>query len=153
MASSIPAALDYLVAAVRDLPEAGPPVAVSDGWPVQRSDDEIVIGIDTDDGNSQVGADYAQLSRMEEEEVAVPCVVAVRRGGSDAASAARTAAFGLLDAVRGLVASDRTLGGAVRQGLPARVAGWTMAQTSDAQQAGEGRVCQITFTLTWRHRG
>lgn len=153
MASSIPAALDYLVAQVRALPEAQPPVAVADGWPTTRSDTEIVIGIDADDGDTEVTGSYAQLSREEYEDVEVPCEIAVRRAGSAASSQARTAAFALLDAVRTLVASDRRFDGAVRPGLPARVVRWTMHQTDNAEQAGEGRTCVIRFTIGWRHRG
>lgn len=153
MGSSIPAAVDYLVAAIRGLDEAQPPVAVSDGWPTTRSDTEIVIGIDTDDGETAVTGAYAELSREEYEGVEVPCVIAVHRAGQNASSRARTDAYALLDAVKALVASDRRFGGAIRPGMPARVVRWSMQQTSSAQQAGEGRVCVLTFVVGWQHRG
>lgn len=153
MASSIPAALNYLVAAVRALEAAQPPVVVSDGWPAARGDTMVAIGITPEDDDSGVTVSYAQLSREEHEDVELPCIVAVRRTGAGAASAARVAAFGLLDAIRGLVQADRRLGGAVTTGLPARVAAYQMSQTADAQKAGEGRWCEIRFTVTWQHRG
>lgn len=152
MASSIPPALDYLVAQVRALP-AMADVKVSDGWPGERGDSMVVIGINPDDDESGVVANYAELSGLETEEVDVPCMVWARRVGDQAASRARVDAFALLDAIRDLIRSDRRLGGNVRPGLPARVSGWTMAQTSAASPAGEGRGCEIRFVVSWQHRG
>lgn len=153
MTSSIPAAVDYLVAGVRALPEAAAPVVVSDGWPAERGDTMVAIGITPEDDESGVTIAYAELSRQEYESVEIPCIVAVRRAGSGAASAARTAAFVLYDAIRDLVSADRRLGGAVVPGLPARISAYQMVQTSEPQPAGEGRWCEIRFTVAWRHRG
>lgn len=153
MASSIPAACDYLVTRIRGLAVSQPPVVVADGWPVTSSDTVVTVGIDSEDGDSDTAASYAELSGQEYEEVELPCLVAARRSGSDAAKPARDAAYELFDAVRQLVADDRRLGGAIRTGLPARVSRWTMSQTVDARQAGEGRVCEIRFVVAWQHRG
>jgi hypothetical protein len=153
MSSSIPAALDYLVTQVRALPEAAAPVVVSDGWPVQRGDAMVAIGITPDDDESGVIVAYAELSRQETETVELPCIVAVRRAGSGAASAARAAAFGIYDAVRDLVQSDRRLGGAVVPGLPARISAYQMSQTAEPREAGDGRWCEVRFTVAWQHRG
>lgn len=153
MASSIPAAVDYLVAQVRSLPEAAAPVAVSDGWPTQRGDGLVAIGITPEDDESGVTIAYAELSRQEYESVELPCIVAVRRTGTGAASAARVAAFGIYDAIRDLIEGDRRLGGAVRTGLPARIASYQMNQTSEPREAGDGRWCEIRFTIAWQHRG
>lgn len=153
MASSLPAALNYLVASVRALEAVQPPVVVSDGWPAARGDTMVAIGITPEDDDSPVVASYAELSREEYEDVEVPCIIAARRVGTDAASAARVAAFALLDAIRELIRADRRLGGAVTTGLPARLARYEVSQTSEPQQAGEGRWCEIRFTLAWQHRG
>lgn len=153
MASSVPAALDYLVAQIATLPQAQPPVVVSDGWPAQRGDDGIVIGINPEGDEAGIAGAYAELSGQEYEEVEVPCILWSHRSGTNAASAARAAAFALFDAVRALVKSDRRFGGAIRPGMPARVSTWSVAQTSAATQAGEGRVCEIRFVVTWQHRG
>lgn len=153
MASSIPAALDYLVTQVRALPAAAAPVVVSDGWPTQRGDALVAIGITPEDDESGVTVAYAELSQLETETVSLPCIIAVRRAGNGAASAARAAAFGIYDAIRDLIKADRRLGGAVTTGLPARIASYQMNQTSEARQAGGGRWCEIRFTIAWQHRG
>src|SRR5690606_17483536 len=153
MASSLPDALDYLVAQIRALPQAQPPVVVSDGWPAQRGDNGIVIGVNPEGDETGIAGSYTELSGEEYEDVEVPCILWARRAGTDAASAARRAAFALFDAVRDLVKADRRFGGAIRPGMPAQVATWTVAQTSSVTQAGEGRVCEIRFVVAWRHRG
>lgn len=157
MSSSIPAALDWLVPGIRALDEVGDMRAVvADGWPAERGDTLIAIGVTPEEDESGITATYAELSRMEVEDVEVPCIIAVRRVRSDpsaGASVARTDAYALLDAIRDLVAGDRRLGGAVRPGLPARIGRWQMSQTSDARQAGEGRVCEIRWVISWQHRG
>lgn len=153
MASSIPAAMDYLHTQVRALPETAAPVVVSDGWPASRGDEFVALGITPEEDDSGVTVAYAELSDAEHEDVEVPCIIAARRSGTDAASAARAAAFGIYDAVRGLVAADRRLGGAVRPGLPARVLRYQMSQTAEPREAGDGRWCEIRFTVGWQHRG
>jgi hypothetical protein len=153
MGSSIPAGLDYLATQVRALPEAAAPVVVSDGWPASRGDAMVALGITPEEDDSGVTVAYAELSDLETENVEIPCIVAVRRNGTNAASLARTAAFGLYDAINGLIRSDRRLGGAVRPGLPARVAQYQVSQTADQREAGDGRWCEIRFTIAWRHRG
>lgn len=153
MASSFPAALDYLVTEIRELPEAAAPVVVEDGWPVARSDQMIVLGINPEEDDSESTASYGDLQGTEHESVEVPSIIAVRMGGTNAASSARARAFALYDAIRALVRSDRTLGGAVRPGFKARIVRYTVSQTADVRQAGEGRVCEIRWVLAWQHRG
>lgn len=154
MASSLPAALDWLVAQTRALPEMAPPVVVEDGWPVRRSDQMVVYGITPEEEDAEQEGAYAELAAtMEYETVEVPSIIAVRMAGGNAASAARARAFALFDAIKELVRDDRRLGGAVRPGMPARISRWSVSQTADAQQAGEGRVCEIRFSLSWQHRG
>jgi hypothetical protein len=151
MPSSVPAAVDWLVTQIRA--SAADNVVVADGWPTTRGDDVIAVGITPDGDEVGVTATYAQLSGLEQEDVVLPSVVSVRRAGQGAASASRAAAVALVDLVRGVVANDRRLGGAVRPGLPARVSGWRLAQTSEPRQAGEGRTCLIVVTISWQHRG
>ncbi|SCL31963.1 hypothetical protein GA0070616_4365 [Micromonospora nigra] len=154
MGSSIPAALDYLA---REIPLLEPvreaSVAVSDGWPTQRSDRMIAIGVLPEDEDTSVVVSYAELSRQEYEDVEVPCIVVVRCGGSTATADARRGAYALIDAIQELVRSDRRFGGAIEPGLPARIVRSAVSQTADVRQAGEGRVCEVRFTLAWRHRG
>ncbi len=147
----MPAAVDWLIAQLRAAVPAS--VAVSDGWADVRSDDAITVGITPDRDETGVTASYAQLSGLEHEDVMVPSLISVRRSGANAQAAARMAAVGLLDVLRNVVAADRRLGGAVLPGLPARVSGWRLAETSTAQEAGEGRTCRIVVMLSWQHRG
>jgi hypothetical protein len=149
MASSIPAALDYLVSLARDLPQRK---AVNDGWPAERGDTKVIIGIDDDSGDAPVEGSYSQLERREVESVEVRCMVEVRRAGTGAASRARSDAFAIFDGFRQAIRDDRRLGGAVTPGLPARIERFTMAQTDEPRQAGEGRVCAVKFTVAWSHR-
>lgn len=152
MSSSTPAALDYLVSQIRALPEAQAPVVVSDGWP-PRSDQLVVIGITPEEDDQEATGGYAELDRITEyETVEVPSLIAVRMAGTDSMKAARDRAFLIFDAIRTLVRADRRLGGAVVPGLPARISRWAVSQTADAQQAGEGRVCEIQWVVTWQHR-
>lgn len=154
MGSSVPAALDWLVAQIGLLEECAPPVVVQDGWPGARSDQLVVVGINPEEDDAESVGVYAELdSAREYESVEVPSIIAVRRAGATATSAARAAAFVIFDAVRDLIRQDRRLGGAITPGLPARVARWSISQTADVRQAGEGRVCEIRWTLTWQHRG
>jgi hypothetical protein len=151
MASSIPGALDYLVTMATTAVNGN--ATVSDGWPIQRSDALVAIGITPEDDDAPVVGSYAELSRDEYEDVEVPCIIAVRKAGTAAASAARTAAFALLDAIRAALKTDRRLNGAVVPGLPARVARYEVSQTAEPKEAGEARWCEIRFTVAWQHRG
>ncbi|MEU8264478.1 hypothetical protein AB0C02_28130 [Micromonospora sp. NPDC048999] len=154
MSSSVPAALDYLAREIRALgPVKAAKVPVSDGWPNKRGDRLIALGVVPEDEDSSVLVSYAELSREEYESVEVPCIVVARCGGANAAADARRQAYELFDAIAELVRRDRRLGDAVKPGLPARIVRAAMSQTSDVRQAGEGRVCEIRFALTWQHRG
>lgn len=153
MASSIPDALDHLVQQIAALPEAAPPVVVSDGWPAERGDAVVAVGINPEEEDSSATVTYSQLDGMDVESVEIPSIIAVRRTGSDAASRARTAAFALYDVVRELIRTDRRLGGAVKTGMPVRISRFRMSQTAEPREAGDGRWCEIRWTLAWEHRG
>lgn len=151
MTSSLPAALDYLYSQVRALPECQPPVVVGDAWPPSGGT-QVAIGITPEENEADVAAVYAELSGQEYEEPEVPCLVSVHKLGANQ-KAARDAAFSIYDAVVALIRSDRRLGDAIRPGLPARISRFRVYQTATTGEAGEGRVCEIRFVITWRHRG
>lgn len=154
MASSLPAAMDYLAEQVRALPAVTAAGAVvSDGWPASRGDVMVALGITPEADDAGVAVAYAELSGQQTEDVEVPCIVAARSVGAGAARAARAAAFALFDAVDGLIRADRRLGGALTPGLPARVVRYQMSQTAEPREAGDGRWCEIRFTVGWQHRG
>jgi hypothetical protein len=151
--SSIPAAITWLVAQVAALSECAAPVVVSDGIPVERADQCVVIGIAPDDDETGLEPIHAELGTQTQWEIyTIPCVLWARVGGTDMA-AARTAAFTLLDAIDSLVrtTTGRTLGGALRSGsailTPVRI-----SQTDTASEAGDGRVCEIRFGVRCKSR-
>ncbi len=152
--SSIPAAIDYLVAAVRALPECAAPCTVHDGFPVGSGNPAVAIGIvPHEDGDTPNDVVHAQLgAQMEWEKYEIPCVVeAWVGGGEEAAKPARDAAFTILNAIVTRVRQDRTLGGALHSGA-ALLTGVRMDQTSAPTQAGEGRTCQVAFVVRCENR-
>lgn len=153
MASSIPAAVDYLVAQVTALPECALPVVVSDGWPVRDADIGVAIGVVPDGEDTDTQVVYAQFG-TEWEQPIVPCLVWARKVAGDpglASKQARDAAFAIFDAIMAKVRQDRSLGGAVRAGA-AQVSQLRMDQTHDAPEAGEGRTCELRFHVQWKNR-
>lgn len=155
MGSSIPAAVDYLVAQVTALPECALPVVVYDGWPLRDADVAVAIGVVPEGEDIDVEVVHAQLgANLEYETPVVPCIVWARKVAGDPTKAtkqARDAAFAIYDAIVAKVRADRTLGGAVRSGA-AIVTGLRMDQTSDAPEAGEGRTCELRFHVAWKNR-
>lgn len=153
MASSVPAAVDYLVAAIGtlELPEG---TLVSDGWPTARAESGIAVGITPDDDTVDLTVSYDGLNAAtDEEQVELWLFLWARRVGDGMASRARRDVVAMADQVRELIRSDRRLGGAIVPGTPARVARWSLEQTSTPQQAGEGRTASVSMVLTWSHRG
>ncbi len=151
--SSIPAAIDYLVATAKALPNL-PAGTVSDGFPVGAADPAFAIGIiPFDDGDTQNEVVYAQLGAgMEWEEYEIPCEIAAGSGGGEeAAKTARDAAFAIFDAFVTAVRQDRTLGGALRS-APALVTRVRVEQTFEPGEAGRGRVCSIKFSVHCKNR-
>jgi len=153
--SSIPAAIDYLYATVSALPECAPPVVVCDGWPDQRADVGVVIGVTPEDPTTEDDVTHAQLGAQTQwEEYGIPCIIWARAvGGGRPMKTARDAAFTILDALDSHLRTPtgRTLGGALRSGT-AIAANVRIQQTGSAEQAGEGRVCEIHFSVMCRSR-
>ena len=63
-----------------------------------------------------------------------------------------TDAHNILDAILDLVRDNRTFGGIIKPGIPARLASSRVILPDKVQAAGEGRTCEIRFTLEWTHR-
>lgn len=149
--SSIPAAIDYLVAEVAALPECAAPVVVADGWADARGDTSVVIGITPEDPDTANEPIHAEVGAQTEWEIyEIPCILWCRVGGSDM-KVARDGAFTVFDAIGTLIRADRTLGGALHSGT-AQLASWRVAQTPAAPQAGDGRVCEIRFVVRCKNR-
>ena len=152
--SAVPAAMDYLVATVTALPAAAAPVVVSDGWSTQRGDTGIVLGIAPENPDTRVVKSWAELgARAQWEEFAIPNLIWARRVGADAMKQARDAAFALFDAIDTQLRTPTgaTLGGALKSST-ALVTNPVVLPTSDAEEAGEGRICQIYFEVVCRSR-
>lgn len=152
--SSIPAAIDYLVAQVTALPECQAPVTVSDGYPAGPGERYVVIGVAPhEDGDTEDDVVHGQLgAQMERETYVIPCVAVAWVGGAEeAAKAARDQAFAMFNAIVTMVRADRTLGNALHSGA-ALVTGVRMEQTVTPELAGQGRGCLIKFSVRCENR-
>lgn len=143
--SSIPAAIDYLVAQARLLPECADPVTVHDGYPAGPGERYVAIGVvPHEDGDTEDDVVHGQLgAQMERETYVIPCeFVAWVGGAEEAAKTARDQAFAMFNAFVTRVRQDRTLGLALHSGA-ALVTGVRVEQTVMPQVAGLGRGCAI----------
>ncbi|MFG3702384.1 hypothetical protein ACGF5C_31555 [Micromonospora sp. NPDC047620] len=152
--SAIPAAIDYLVETARALPEAAEPVRVFDGWPDARADTAMVIGVTPDDPSTEDGVTHGNLGAQTQwEDFTIPCIIWAHRAGGEAMGEARRAAFALLDALDTHLRTPtgRTLGGALKSGT-AIATNVVIRQTGSAEEAGDGRACEISFDVLCRSR-
>lgn len=153
--SAIPAAIDYLYETVTGLPQCAAPVVVCDGWPDERSDVGVVIGITPDDSDTNADKTHAELgARAQWEEFAIPCVIWARVvGGARPMKAARDAGFLIFDAIDTHLRTPAgaTLGGVLRSGT-ALVSNPVLRPTDSAEEAGEGRTCEIHFDVVCKSR-
>lgn len=150
--SAIPAAIDYLVATATALPECAAPVRVFDGWPDGRAETALTIGVTPEDGDTEDAVTHGNLGAQTQwEDFTVPCLIWAHRAGGGAMKAARDAAFAILNALDTHLRTHRDLGGALKSGT-AIAANVVVRQTNDAEQAGEGRVCEISFDVLCRSR-
>lgn len=153
--SAIPAAFDYLYTTAAALPQCQPPAVVSDGWPTQRGDVGIAIGVTPDDADTDVDKDWAELgARAQWEQFAIPCIIwAHRVGGERPMRDARAAAFAIFDALDTALRTPAgtTLGNLLRSGT-AYLTNPLVRQTNSAAPAGEGRTCEIHFAVVCKSR-
>ncbi len=153
MGSSVPAALAYLMDTVPGkLPDVKPKPVVSRGFAVGRSNTLVIIGGTPDGDAFNAAGGSSDLSGQEHEDVAIVSTIWVRRVGKDMEIRALTDALDILDRIRELVRQDRWLGGAIVTGREARITRWDITETRTPKEAGQGRECEIRFTLAWQHR-
>jgi hypothetical protein len=152
--SAIPASIDYLVSAIGALTECAAPCIVEDGWPTRSSPLGVAVGVIPGDDTTDDEVAHAQLGAdMEWETFEIPCVVWAHVGAASAKTA-RDAAFTVFDAILAMVRvkpAGRTLGGALHSGV-AVVHNVRVIQTGDAAAAGEGRMCEIRFSVGCKNR-
>lgn len=158
MSSSIPAAIDYLLGLAN---QAAVVVAVgtvvTDGWPDELGTSMFGVGAtrppDTDVGTQAAGSlNYRDLgARVVDETYGVPCYIYSAAGSSQ--SVLRIASFALWEAFFPLLRADLTLGGALANGNNyARIADFGIEGPKSAEEAGSGRYCLLTFTVTCENR-
>lgn len=155
--SSIPGAIDHLVTAVRGLPAiaADPAVVVTDGWPDQRANTGIVIGLTPDDDSTDDANFHAEFGAQAQwEEYDIPCLIWAHRGGAEEAmKVARDAVFTLYDLIDSYMrtTAGRTLAGVLHSGT-AYLSRLVVRQTATGPEAGEGRACELRFTIHCKSR-
>lgn len=152
--SSIPAAIDYLVATIAALPECASPVIVEDGWPTRSAPKGVGVGVIPGDGTTDDEVTHAQLgAQMEWEAYEIPCIVWAHTG-SAVAKEARDAAFTIFNAIVSKIRENplgRTLGGALHSGA-AMVHSVRVVQTDSPAEAGGGRMCEVRFSVGCKNR-
>lgn len=135
--SAVPAVLDYLV---RSWTQAIPPddrLTITDGQPLDLTDDVVCIGFTGSPGESSVVSTRTRehlASAPDREQFDVISMVSTWRGREQDARGVRDALYVLVDAIAADVARDQTLGGLVMRAqlTTGEVAQW---QTEDGATA------------------
>ena len=153
--SSTPAVIDWLVTNIAAL-DACQGAHVSDGFPSQRANDLVVIGVSDLDEGADVTLVYAELgTRSQVEEYDVPILVSVHRGSADQKQA-RDRAFAILDAIRDLVRADPLMSTddvpALNGGRYASLTQVQMVQTNTPEEAGTGRTCYLYVRIRCQNK-
>lgn len=149
--SCLPAAIDWLVAeggtAVR---AAVSTVVISDGWPTETAEDEVVIGMTPRDDETEGEQEYIAIGQQViDEQWDVPIEVTAFRGGSSQ-KVARDACFVMFNALLAKIRTDLTLGGACK--FPVSITRPVCISTSDSGTAGTGRRSSVLFSVHLHHR-
>jgi hypothetical protein len=137
MASSIPAAITGLLAAVSAAVDPAT-VSVHDGKPTgEVLGSYIAIGYDpASDTAVEFDREWAGLgAQRADEDFDILCTL-VNRSGDEVISARRAGAFALLDTLTAAIATDYTLGGAVREAAVLGSGSLTQAETQKGDAAG-----------------
>lgn len=142
-ASSVPGALDALVAALRAAPGLAD-VMVFDGPVVTDSGqlEAVTVGVGDQEDPTAVEGQNARdglAAAPDREQYTIRCAVIVRTGTGDI-SPARRRAYQLLGEIGGVLAADQRLGGAV---MIAQLGSWTLSQ----EQAGTGAQATLSFNV------
>jgi len=151
--TAIGRAVDYLVTQITALPAAAQAV-VSDGFPASRADLMVSVGVTNEDGGSEFEINWAGLGAGREDELfSIPVLIeAYAGGGPEVMSTVRLNAVAVLDAVNGLIRTDRTLGGALTSPGVAQVRNIRLVQTNTPEEAGEGRYARIYLDVVCTSR-
>jgi hypothetical protein len=149
--SSIPAVIDWLVAHIGALPECAAPVVVSDGWPLKRNATGVEIGVTPEDSQIENQAMPAQLGgQLDDEQYDIPITVRGWTGGTSQKTA-RDTAFTIANAIWGLLRTHPTVDDLLNSGA-VQITDTGIRQTGDVASAGQGRRCEVRFTVHCRNR-
>ena len=144
--SAIPGAIDFLVATAKSL-FTDPAIAVSDGWFTGKSLQVLMIGITRDDPNTVIQATWAGLgANAQDESFDIPGVI-LCLGGDSSQKGTRDQAFAIYNSLVTAILANKTLGGALTPPGIAQITRGQLLQTPNAEEAGDGRVAQIAFTV------
>lgn len=143
--STIPAAIDGLLTALRASADLAAPVKVVDGYPRFRITNVDLVAVGGKDepvaAGEQTPAGLGAQSREERYSLTVYC--SSSRGGENQ-KVVRDRAFELMAAVETVLRTDGTLGGAVRF---AQVGGDITLLETDADTAGQGVFAEVSFLV------
>lgn len=143
--STIPAAIDALLTALRASEDLADPVKVVDGYPRFRITNIDLVSVGGKDepvaSGEQTPAALGGQRREERYSLAVYC--SSSRGGEDQKTV-RDRAFALMAAVEDVLRADGTLGGVVRF---AQVGGGITLLETDADTAPAGVFAEVGFLV------
>jgi hypothetical protein len=148
MGTSIAQAIDYIVAGIAaPLTAADPTAVVADGIAPSVSQSMVLIGKSAPDAvDSASGSQVAAVlgANRESEDYVIPCFAYAFRPGPTV-KPARDAAVALFDVVAHFIASDRSLGGVLKQGRYCEIS--SIAINQDHDEAGSQVIVWIPFSI------
>lgn len=153
--SSIPGAIDHLVTWARAASQFAAPVVVCDGLPDAEAALGIAFGVTPGGDDTNANNFHAELGAQAQwEEYDIPCLIwSFQGGGAEVMKTARDNAFTLLNALDTYLrtTTGRTLAGVLSSGH-AIITPVSIRQTDLPEQAGEGRVCELVFSIHCKSR-
>lgn len=148
---TFPAAIDFLVSGPASVLKAvTPTVVISDGIPVEKSDDEVAIGVTPGDSETRGGQSLATFGPLIDEEYEIPVGFSCWRGGASQ-KAARDAVFALFNAWFTWLRSNNTLGGILTFPVELRNVVYIATTEQDADR-GEGRRATVILSVRCHSR-
>lgn len=143
---TLPAAIDFLVSGpAATLRAVTPTVVISDGLPVEASDDEVIVGVSPRDTDTEGEMPFIAFGAMLQESYDIPVAFSSWRGGSSQKTA-RDAVYALFNAWLTWLRANNTLGGALTFPVELRSLVYIPTTQRDPTR-GEGRRATITFDV------
>jgi hypothetical protein len=147
--TTVPAAIDYLVAQIAALPECASPVRVFDGYPDTETQTYVIIGGRGQAVTADSSETWASLGRQAKYETYRVFGEIYSADGGTAQKPSRDRVYTILNAISDMLRADYTLGGLVGRGAgpaPAELAQVGLEQTSE-ETAASGRDALLSFYI------